>query len=164
MTIRDSAVSPSRLHFPIKREQCLQGLSRRLLPFFSTVTLYVLFIMATVWLDTLVLMFSPACCHSGAKRGGWICIILSRVHSNDPSWRILWHIPPDPDYFVKLAFKLYWLAFDSFCQLPLSVWLISTIKRDTLKCRIDAWVRILKLSFLYQSFETVLVARYRKIF
>lgn len=81
-----------------------------------SLSFYVLFIMATVWLDTLVLMLSPACCHSGAKRGGWICIILSRVHENDPSWHILWHIPPDPDYFVKLAFQLNWLALIAFAN------------------------------------------------
>lgn len=31
----------------------------------------------------IVLMFSPACCHSGAKWGELICIILSKVHYND---------------------------------------------------------------------------------
>lgn len=119
--------------------------------------------MATVWLDTLVLMLSPACCHSGAKRGGWICIILSEC-IRMTYLGIFYDISTRPWLFCEVGIPVILVGFNSFCQLPLSIWLISTIKWDTLKCRIDAWVRILKLSFLYQSFETVLVARYQKVF
>jgi len=45
------------------------------------------------------------------------------VHYNDTIWHILLYIPPDPDYFVQLAFKLYYLGFDSSCQLPQCRWL-----------------------------------------
>lgn len=82
-------------------------------------------------------------------------------------WPILAYFmthPTRPWLFCEVGIQVILVAFDSFRQLPLSIWLISTIKWDTLKCRIDAWVRIFKLSFLYQSFETVLVARYWKVF
>lgn len=96
----------------------------------------------------IVLMFSPACCHSGAKWEEWICIILSKVHYNDTVWHILLYIPPDPDYFVQLAFKLHYLVFDSSCQLPQCKWLTVIVMGKFSKYRLDRGVKNGNISFL----------------
>lgn len=75
--------------------------------------------------------------------------------------------PTRPWLFCEAGIPVILVGFNSFCQLPLSIWLISTIKWVINFKMQDwcMWVRILKLSFLYQSFlETVLVARYQKVF